>query len=84
MESQVKNPRRRRARQGGQEIMEFGMVAIFFVPLIMGTFVAGMGLIKSIQANMVVQEPRQMRDLGRLDRLMDRDARRQRAYRSTS
>jgi len=56
MESQAKNPRRRRARQGGQEIMEFGMVAMFFVPLIMGTFVAGMGLIKSIQANMVVRD----------------------------
>jgi hypothetical protein len=56
MESQAKNPRRRRARQGGQEIMEFGLVAMFFVPLILGTFVAGMGLIKSIQANMVVRD----------------------------
>ena len=60
MENQPKSTRRRRARQGGQEIMEFGMVAIFFVPLILGTFVTGMGLIKSLQANLVV------RDLGNM------------------
>ena len=40
--------------------MEFGMVAIFFVPLILGTFVTGMGLIKSLQSNLVV------RDLGNI------------------
>jgi len=60
MEKQATSTRRRRARQGGQEIIEFGMVAIFFVPLILGTFVTGMGLIKSLQANLVV------RDLGNI------------------
>jgi hypothetical protein len=60
MEKQTTSTRRRRARQGGQEIMEFGMVAIFFVPLILGTFVTGMGLIKSLQSNLVV------RDLGNI------------------
>jgi hypothetical protein len=60
MEQQATSTRRRRARQGGQEIMEFGMVAIFFVPLILGTFVTGMGLIKSLQANLVI------RDLGNI------------------
>src|ERR1700681_430173 len=50
----------KRNRESGQEIMEFGRVAIFFVPLILGTFVTGMGLIKSLQANTVV------RDLGNM------------------
>ena len=60
VEKQVQNIRRRRAQQSGQEIMEFGLVAIFFVPLILGTFVTGMGLIKSLQANLVI------RDLGNI------------------
>jgi hypothetical protein len=60
MLQQANTLRRRRARQGGQEMMEFGLVAIFFVPLILGTFVTGMGLIKSLQANLVI------RDLGNI------------------
>jgi hypothetical protein len=60
MEHQAKNNRRRRFRQRGQEIIEFGLVSLFFVPLIMGTFVTGMNLIKSLQANLVV------RDLGNI------------------
>ncbi len=42
---------RRRKRQGGQEILEFGLVALcLYTPLLLGTFVVGMNLIKTIQA----------------------------------
>ena len=46
---------RRRRREKGQEIVEFGLVALLFVPLLMGTFVIGMNLIISIQANNVIR-----------------------------
>ena len=42
---------RRLTRQGGTQIMEFGLVAILFIPMFMGTFVTGMNVIRSIQAN---------------------------------
>ena len=35
--------------------MEFGLVALLFIPLLMGTFVTGMNLIVSIQANNMVR-----------------------------
>jgi len=56
MDSQTKNFRKRDPRERGQEIIEFAMVAIFFMPIILGTFVTGMGLIKSLQANLVVRD----------------------------
>lgn len=47
---------RRRSSQGGQEIIEFGLLAIVFVPLLMGAFVTGMGLIRSIAVNQVCRD----------------------------
>ncbi|MEO5925998.1 MAG: hypothetical protein ABIR70_19415 [Bryobacteraceae bacterium] len=42
---------RRLVGQRGTQIMEFGLVAILFIPMFMGTFVTGMNVIRSIQAN---------------------------------
>jgi len=62
-ESQVMIPKevparqRRRKRQGGQEILEFGLVALcLYTPLLLGTFVVGMNLIKTIQAKNTVRD----------------------------
>ncbi len=49
--------RRRRRRQGGQEILEFGLVALcLYTPLLLGTFVVGMNLIKTIQAKNTMRD----------------------------
>lgn len=45
----------RKRGEKGQEIVEFGLVALLFIPIIMGTFVTGMNLIVSIQANNLVR-----------------------------
>jgi len=47
---------RRKKRQRGQEIFEFALVAVFLVPVLLGTFVTGMNLVKSLQANAVVRD----------------------------
>jgi len=47
---------RRKRTQSGQEIVEFGLVAILLIPMFLGTFVVGMNLIRSIQANQVVRD----------------------------
>ena len=47
---------RRLMREGGTQIMEFGLVAILFIPLFMGTFVTGMNVIRSIQVNHAVRD----------------------------
>jgi hypothetical protein len=61
MENQAKNTgRQRNRRESGHEILEFGLVAMLFMPLLLGTFVTGMNLIKSLQANLTV------RDLGNI------------------
>jgi hypothetical protein len=36
--------------------MEFGLVAILFIPMFMGTFVTGMNVIRSIQANHMARD----------------------------
>ncbi len=46
----------RRRRQRGYEIIEFGLMAILFVPLFMGMFVIGMNLIKSLQASLLIRD----------------------------
>lgn len=46
----------RRKRQGGQEIIEFALMAVLFVPMFLGAFVTGMGLIRSIQVNHVCRD----------------------------
>jgi len=51
---------RRRARQSGQEIIEFGLVTLLYVPLLLGTFVTGMNLIRNIEVTHVC------RDLGNM------------------
>ena len=44
-------------RQGGQEILEFGLVALcLYTPLLLGTFVVGMNLVKTIQAKNTVRD----------------------------
>jgi hypothetical protein len=47
---------RRRNTQSGQEILEFGLVAILLVPMFIGVFVVGMNLIRSIQTNQVCRD----------------------------
>lgn len=47
---------RRKKTQSGQEIVEFALVASFLVPLFLSTFVVGMNLIRSIQANQVCRD----------------------------
>src|SRR5262245_27933823 len=46
----------KRSRQRGTEILEFGLVALLFVPLLTGTFVTGMNLVRSIAANQVARD----------------------------
>ena len=48
--------RRRKARQSGHEVLEFALVAFLFVPLLMGTFVTGMNVVRSIQANHIARD----------------------------
>jgi hypothetical protein len=44
-------------RQGGQEILEFGLVALLlYVPMLLGSFVVGMNLIKTIQAKNTIRD----------------------------
>jgi hypothetical protein len=47
---------RRKRKQRGQEIIEFGITAILLVPMFLGTFVTGMNLIRSIQVNQVCRD----------------------------
>lgn len=47
---------RRKKTQSGQEILEFALVAILFVPMFLGAFIVGMNLIRSIQANQVCRD----------------------------
>jgi hypothetical protein len=47
---------RRRRTQSGQEILEFGLVAVLLVPMLIGAFVVGMNLIRSIQCNQVCRD----------------------------
>jgi hypothetical protein len=47
---------RRRKTQSGQEIFEFALVAILFVPMFLGAFIVGMNLIRSIQCNQVARD----------------------------
>lgn len=47
---------RRKKTQGGQEILEFALVAVLFVPMFLGAFIVGMNLIRSIQCNQVTRD----------------------------
>jgi len=46
----------RRRMQSGQEIVEFALVAVLLVPMLIGAFMAGMNLIRSIQCNQVCRD----------------------------
>ena len=43
--------RARRRKQGGQELLEFGLLMTVMIPLLLGTFVTGIGLVRGIQTN---------------------------------
>jgi hypothetical protein len=47
---------RRKKTQNGQEIFEFALVAVLFVPMFLGAFVVGMNLIRSIQCNQICRD----------------------------
>jgi hypothetical protein len=47
---------RRRKKQGGNEIIEFALLAVFLVPLLLWTFIVGMNLIRVIQAEQICRE----------------------------
>lgn len=47
---------RRRKRQSGNEIIEFGLMAIFLVPLLIWTFVNGMNLVRMIQTTQICRD----------------------------
>jgi hypothetical protein len=47
---------RRKKTQSGQEIFEFALVAVLFVPMFLGAFVVGMNLIRSIQCNQICRD----------------------------
>jgi hypothetical protein len=42
---------RSRRRRSGQELLEFGLLLSVLVPLLLGTFVTGLSLVRSIQTN---------------------------------
>ncbi len=42
---------RSRRRESGQELLEFGLLLAVLVPLLLGTFVTGLSLVRSIQTN---------------------------------
>jgi hypothetical protein len=47
---------RRKARQGGQEILEFALIALLLIPMLLGTFITGMNLVRSIQVNQMARD----------------------------
>lgn len=47
---------RRRKGESGQEIIEFCIILVLFVPLVIGAFVTGMSLIRSITAQQVCRD----------------------------
>ena len=46
----------RRRRQGGQEIIEFALVAILLIPILLGAVITGIGLVRNIQAQQVCRD----------------------------
>ena len=56
MSKEQRLARRRRSSQSGHQILEFALVALLFIPMIMGTFVTGINLIRSTQANHISRD----------------------------
>jgi hypothetical protein len=46
----------RRGRQGGQELLEFGLMLTVLVPLLLGTFVTGFSIVRGIQTNAMTRD----------------------------
>ena len=46
-----RSPSSRRRRQSGQELIEFGLLLTVMVPLLLGTFVTGISLVRGMQTN---------------------------------
>lgn len=55
MTSRPVSPSRRKS-QKGNEMLEFLLVAVLFLPMVLGTFVTGMELVRSIQVNHIVRD----------------------------
>jgi Flp pilus assembly protein TadG len=47
---------RRKKNQSGQELIEFALVALLLITLLIGSFVGGMNLIRSIEANQTCRD----------------------------
>ena len=47
---------RRRRRQSGQELMEFGLMLTLLMPLLVGTFVTGFSIVRGIQTNQMTRD----------------------------
>jgi hypothetical protein len=47
---------RRKKSQSGQEIIEFGLTAILYIPMLIGAFVVGMNLIRNNSCNQVCRD----------------------------
>ena len=45
-----------RANQRGTQIMEFGLLSLLYIPMMMGSFITGMNIIRSIQANPITRD----------------------------
>jgi Tfp pilus assembly protein PilW len=48
--------RRRKRRQRGQELIEFSLTALLLGSMLVGSFVTGMNLIRSIEANQACRD----------------------------
>ncbi len=47
---------RRKKTQSGQEMVEFALIVLLFIPTFLGSFVVGMNLIRSIQCNQMCRD----------------------------
>ena len=52
----MKFPIRRNKRERGNEIVEFALVLSFFAPLLLGTFVIGVNMVRAIAVNHIVRD----------------------------
>lgn len=46
----------RRGKQGGQELLEFGLMLTVLIPLLLGTFVTGFSIVRGIQTNQMTRD----------------------------
>jgi len=60
----MRRPSQRRKRQGGNELIEFALVATFLLPLLFGTVVIGLNLSRSVQVTQVSRDAGHMYSRG--------------------